>query len=155
LLLSRKRKTRTPLDYCHRFVGRQWPSSLRNCRLRVHWRIPPATDSPATLAALRASRRRAFFVALAVFAAGIALLAVVDRKAAYVTLYILGVILLVLGSAPGLGAGVIRPIAGGEADAARAYRHDMHQRVASLSQNLLLLLAGAILIGLAVLLNLA
>jgi hypothetical protein len=105
--------------------------------------------------ALRTTRRRRFFVVIAAFAAGVAVLAVLDRKAAYVTLYILGAILLVLGSAAGLSGGVARPIAGGAADTARAYREDMQQRRASLSQNLLLLLAGAIVIGVAVLLNLA
>ena len=83
-----------------------------------------------------------------------ALLAVVDRQAAYVTLYILGAIFLVLGSAAGLGGRAAGPIAGGEADPARVHQ-EMQQRMSSLSQNLLLLLAGAILIGFAVLLNLA
>jgi hypothetical protein len=94
-------------------------------------------------------------VLLLLFVLGIAVLAILDRKTAYVTLYALGIILLVLGSAAGMTGGVTRPIAGGEADAARVYRDDMEQRAAWLSQNLLLLLAGATLIGLAVLLQLA
>jgi hypothetical protein len=104
---------------------------------------------------LRITRRRAFPTALALFGAAVAVLAVIDRKAAYVTLYALGVILLLLGSAAGFGGGVSGPVFGGEADATKVYRQDMQQRLAWLSQNLLLLLAGAILIGLAVLLQLA
>jgi hypothetical protein len=82
------------------------------------------------------------------------LLAVVDREAAYMTLYLVGSILLLLGSAAGLGGGAAGRIIGGEAPTS-AYRHDMEQRAAWLSQNLLILFAGAILIGFGVLLDLA
>jgi hypothetical protein len=99
-------------------------------------------------------RQRAFLV-LALFAATLTVLAVVDRKAAYVILYVLGVILLLLGSAAGLAGGVTGPVAGAEAEATKVHHSHMQQRVSSLSQNLLLLLAGAILIALAVLLQLA
>jgi hypothetical protein len=92
---------------------------------------------------------------LALFAAGIAVLAEIDRKTAYVTLYIIGVILFVLGSAAGIGGGVTGPVPGGEVDAVGVYRSHMQQRMGWLSQNLLLLLAGAVLIGLAILLQLA
>jgi hypothetical protein len=109
-------------------------------------------EAPTRLAPLRITRRR---VLLLLFVLGLGVLAVVDRKAAYVTLYVLGIILLVLGSAAGMTGGVIGPLPGGEGDAAKAYRHTMEQRAAWLSHNLLFLLAGAILIGLAVLLQLA
>ena len=104
---------------------------------------------------MRLTRRRRFLSVLGVFAAGMAVLALVDRKAAYVILYAIGAILFLLGSAAGMGGGVTGPILGGEADAARVYRRDMDQRMAWLSQNLLLLLAGAVFIALAVLLQLA
>jgi hypothetical protein len=104
---------------------------------------------------LRITRRRVFLLLLALFGAGIAVLAVVDRKAAYVTLYVVGIILFVFGSAAGMGGGVTGPIPGGEVEAAGVYRRDMQQRMDWLSQNLLVLLTGAVLIGLAVLLQLA
>jgi hypothetical protein len=79
-------------------------------------------------------------------------LALVDREAAYMTLYLVGALLLLLGSAAGLGGGGVagRAFGGGE-----EHREDLAQRVAGLPQNMLLLLAGAILIGIGVLLNLA
>lgn len=104
---------------------------------------------------MRITRRRVFLSLLALSAVALAVLAVVDRKAAYVPLYVVGAILFLLGSASGFGGGVTGPIPGGEADAAKVYRHGMEQRAAWLSTNLLLLLAGAICIGLAVLLQLA
>jgi uncharacterized membrane protein HdeD (DUF308 family) len=93
---------------------------------------------------MRLTRRRVFLLVLALFAVGIGLLALVDRKPAYVILYVIGTILLLLGSAAGMGGG---------ADA--AYGDRMDQRLSGLSQNLLMLLAGAAFIGLAVLLQLA
>jgi hypothetical protein len=93
---------------------------------------------------MRFTRRRVFLLVLALFAVGIGLLALVDRKPAYVILYVIGTILFLLGSAAGMGGG---------ADA--AYDDRMEQRMAGLSQNLLMLLAGAVFIGLAVLLQLA
>jgi hypothetical protein len=101
---------------------------------------------------LRITRRRVLLLLLVL---GIGVLAIIDRKAAYVTLYALGIILLVLGSAAGMTGGVTRPIPGGEGDAAKVYRDTMEQRAAWLTHNFLFLLAGAILIGLAVLLQLA
>jgi hypothetical protein len=82
------------------------------------------------------------------------LLAIVNREGAYMTLYLVGSILLLLGSAAGLGGGAAGRIIGGESPS-RAYRKDMDERAAFLSHNLLILLAGAILIGIGVLLNLA
>jgi hypothetical protein len=81
------------------------------------------------------------------------LLAIADREAAYMTLYLVGSILLLLGSAAGLGGGAMGRMIGGESPS-RAYRADMEQRAAWLSHNLLILLAGALLIGLGVVLNL-
>jgi hypothetical protein len=81
------------------------------------------------------------------------LLAIADREAAYMTLYLVGSILLLLGSAAGLGGGAASRLMGGEATP-RAHRQDMDQRAAGLSMNLLILLAGALLIGLGVVINL-
>jgi hypothetical protein len=81
------------------------------------------------------------------------LLAIVNREGAYMTLYLVGSILLLLGSAAGLGGGAAGRIIGGES-ATRAYRDDMNERAAFLSHNLLILFAGALLIGIGVVLNL-
>jgi hypothetical protein len=81
------------------------------------------------------------------------LLAIADREAAYMTLYLVGSILLLLGSAAGLGGGAVGRMIGGES-ASRAYRQDVEDRAAWLSHNLLILLAGAILIGIGTVLNL-
>jgi hypothetical protein len=90
---------------------------------------------------------------LAFVAAGMTALAIADREAAYMTLYLVGSILLLLGSAAGLGGGAMGRIIGGESPS-RAYRQDVEDRAAWLSANLLILLAGAILIGIGVVLNL-
>jgi hypothetical protein len=81
------------------------------------------------------------------------LLAIVDREAAYMTLYLVGSILLLLGSAAGLGGGAVGRMIGGES-ASSAYRQDVEERAAWLSHNLLILLAGAALIGIGTVLNL-
>jgi hypothetical protein len=102
------------------------------------------------------TRRRLLLAVLAVCAVAITVLAVTDRKAAYMTLYGLGAILLVLGSAAGFGGGAAGALPGGHpSDFAKIARSDMQQRMGWLSGSLLLLLAGAVSIGIAVLLNLA
>jgi hypothetical protein len=90
----------------------------------------------------------------ALLVAGMTLLAIADREAAYMTLYLVGSILLLLGSAAGLGGGAAGRMIAGESPS-RAYREDMHERAAWLSHNLVILFAGALLVGIGVLLNLA
>jgi hypothetical protein len=89
----------------------------------------------------------------ALVVAGMTLLAIVNREGAYMTLYLVGSILLLLGSAAGLGGGAMGRMIGGESPS-RAYRQDVEDRAAWLSHNLLILLAGAALIGIGVVLNL-
>jgi hypothetical protein len=102
------------------------------------------------------TRRRLFLAVLAVCAVAMTVLAIADRKAAYMTLYGLGAILLVLGSAAGFGGGAAGALPGGHpSDFATIARSDVQQRMGWLSGSLLLLLAGVVLIGIAVLLNLA
>jgi hypothetical protein len=102
------------------------------------------------------TRRRLFLAFLAVCAVAMTVLAITDRKAAYMTLYGLGAILLVLGSAAGFGGGAAGALPGGHpSDFAKIARADMQQRMGWLSGSLLLLLAGVVLIGIGVLLNLA
>jgi len=103
---------------------------------------------------LQITRRRAVLGLIGLFVLAMLGLAFADREASYMTLYLVGSILLLLGSAAGLGGGATGRIIGGES-ASRAYRADMEQRAESLSLNLLILLAGALLIGLGVLINLA
>jgi hypothetical protein len=101
---------------------------------------------------MRFTRRRVFLLVLVLFAVGIGLLALVDRKPAYVILYVIGTILLLLGSAAGMGGGAT---ALGQSDPGTAFGDRMQQRMSGLSQNLLLILAGAVFIAFAVLLQLA
>jgi hypothetical protein len=102
---------------------------------------------------LQITRRRAVVGVVGFFVLAMLALAIADREASYMTLYLVGSILLLLGSAAGLGGGAMGRMIGGE-PATRAYRADIEQRAASLSMNLLILLAGALLIGLGVLINL-
>jgi hypothetical protein len=102
---------------------------------------------------LQITRRRWVLAVVGLFVLAMLGLAVADREASYMTLYLVGSILLLLGSAAGLGGGAMGRMIGGESPS-RAYRNDIEQRAASLSMNLLILLAGALLIGLGVLINL-
>jgi hypothetical protein len=104
---------------------------------------------------LRITRRRAVLGVLGFFILAMLGLALADRESAYMTLYVIGAILLLLGSAAGMGGGFTGAMIGREGNPARAYREDMQDRAAGLSLNLLIMLGGALLIGLGVLLNLA
>jgi hypothetical protein len=102
------------------------------------------------------TRRRVFLAVLALCAVAVAVLAVIDREAAIMTLYGLGAILLALGAATGFGGGAAGALPGGHPPGmGTVARSDMRQRMGWLSGNLLLMLAGVTLIGIATLLDFA
>jgi hypothetical protein len=104
---------------------------------------------------LQITRRRAVLGVIGLFVLAMLGLALASREASYMTLYVVGAILLLLGSAAGMGGGIAGPLISREANPARSYRKGMEERAEGLSLNLLILLAGALLIGLGVLINLA
>ncbi len=87
--------------------------------------------------------------------AAVAAAALVARQLAVYALYVLGVLLMVVGAASGVGAGVPEALPGMEREAVRVFRADMQHRIARQFQNVLVIAAGAALVGLGVLLELA
>jgi hypothetical protein len=105
---------------------------------------------------LRVNRRRFVLIVLGLFAVGVTALAIADRKAAYMTLYGAGALLLVLGSAAGFGGGAAGALPGGHSsEMAKVHRSDMRQRLGWASGSYLFLIAGVLMIALGFLLNVA
>jgi hypothetical protein len=104
---------------------------------------------------LAITRRRAVLGLIGGFVLAMLLLAIVDREASYMTLYVVGAILLLLGSAAGIGGGgMAGQFLSRDENPAGAHRETMDNRAAGLAMNLVILLAGALLIGLGVVINL-
>ena len=101
-------------------------------------------------------RRRWLLGAGGILAAALLVTALVDRQLAAYALYGIGGVLLFIGGAGGMGGGGGPQVLPGlERDAARVFEMDMKQRLGWQSQNVILIAAGAVFIGLGVLLNLA
>ena len=98
---------------------------------------------------------RALVAVGVVAAVALVVTAAIDRQLAAYALYGLGGLLVLGGAASGMGAGSAYAPPGMEREEMAVLRPDMRRRVGQQFQNVLLIAAGAALIGLGVLLQLA